>query len=190
MSLPPDPAVLDRYRPFIRMRVRQLELNPRLRGRVGESDLVGEAVLRAVAGWAGFRGRTEAELLGWLQCVVHDVYVDAVRHHTARKRDIGRENLVRVAHDESSASLAAYFGADSATPSREAARREQLLRLAATIDDLPANQRDVVILHYLLGCKLGEIAGRLGKPEGTVAYWLFLARKTLKSRLADPGDVP
>jgi hypothetical protein len=37
----------------------------------------------------------------------------------------------------------------------------------------------------ILGARLAEISGRVGKPEGTVGYLLFLARKSLKDELRD-----
>jgi RNA polymerase sigma-70 factor (ECF subfamily) len=183
MTADTDRRSIDRYLPFIRMRVRQMELDPRLRGRLGESDLVNDAVVKALAAWDGRRGQSEGELLRWLQSVVHDVCVDAVRFHTAGKRDVGRERVLAAARDESAASLRDYLAADTSTPSKRAARHERLLRLAGAVDALPDDQRDVVILHYLLGAKVGEIADRVGKPEGTVGYLLFVARKALKGRL-------
>src|SRR5262245_41197642 len=169
-----DRRALDRYLPFIRMRVRQLELDPRLRGRLGESDLVNDAVVRALAGWDGRRGQSEGELLRWLQAVVHDACVDAVRFHTAGKRDVARERMLEAVRHESSASLREYLATDTSTPSKRAVRHEALLRLAEAVDELPDEQRDVVILHYLLGAKVAEVADRLGKPEGTVGYLLFV----------------
>ena len=51
------------------------------------------------------------------------------------------------------------------------------------MDALPPDERDVVLLHYLLGAPIAEIAARLGRPEGTVGYWLFCARRALKGKL-------
>jgi RNA polymerase sigma-70 factor (ECF subfamily) len=178
-----DRDTIDRYLPFIRMRVRQLELDPRLRGRLGESDLVNDAVVKALAGWDGRRGQTEGELLRWLQAVVHDACVDAIRFHTAGKRDVARERVLEAARNESSASIREYLAAATSSPSKHAMRHEALLRLAGAVDALPGDQRDVVILHYLLGAKVADIADRVGKPEGTVGYLLFVARRTLKDQL-------
>jgi RNA polymerase sigma-70 factor (ECF subfamily) len=178
-----DRQTLDRYLPFIRMRVRQLELDPRLRGRLGESDLVNDAVVKALAAWDGRRGQSEGELLRWLQAVVHDACVDAIRYHTAGKRDVARERVLEAARNESSASLREYLEAATSGPSKQAMRQEALLRLAEAVAGLPDDQRDVVILHYLLGSKLADIAAELGKPEGTVGYLLFVARRTLKDQL-------
>jgi RNA polymerase sigma-70 factor, ECF subfamily len=51
------------------------------------------------------------------------------------------------------------------------------------INALPFNQRVVVILHYLQGLNLKEIADIVECPVGTVKSRLFHARLTLKERL-------
>jgi RNA polymerase sigma-70 factor, ECF subfamily len=51
------------------------------------------------------------------------------------------------------------------------------------INGLPFNQRVVVILHYLQGLNLKEIAEIVECPVGTVKSRLFHARLTLKEKL-------
>src|SRR5262249_59634021 len=50
---------LERYRPLLRLQVRQFQLDPRLHRRFDSSDLVQETLLRAHAGRNRFRGTTE-----------------------------------------------------------------------------------------------------------------------------------
>jgi RNA polymerase sigma-70 factor, ECF subfamily len=56
-------------------------------------------------------------------------------------------------------------------------------RVERAINTLPFNQRIVVILHYLQGLNLKEIAEILECPVGTVKSRLFHARLTLKEKL-------
>jgi DNA-directed RNA polymerase specialized sigma24 family protein len=64
----PSPQVdLNRYRPLLRLQIRQMELDPPLQRRFDSSDIIQETMLRAHADLARFRGQTEAELVSSLQ---------------------------------------------------------------------------------------------------------------------------
>jgi RNA polymerase sigma-70 factor (ECF subfamily) len=63
----------------------------------------------------------------------------------------------------------------------ESAELERQVRDA--IGALHGNQRVVVILHYLNGLNLDEIAQILGCPVGTVKSRLYYARENLRRRL-------
>jgi RNA polymerase sigma-70 factor (ECF subfamily) len=52
---------------------------------------------------------------------------------------------------------------------------------------LPEEQRDVVLLHYLEGAPVEEIAAALEIPAGTVKSRLFTARGRLRERLGRAG---
>jgi RNA polymerase sigma-70 factor (ECF subfamily) len=60
---------------------------------------------------------------------------------------------------------------------------EMQRRVRDAIRDLPFNQRVVVVLHYLNGQNLDEIAHILECPVGTVKSRLHYARETLRQRL-------
>jgi len=93
----PDPEWdLDRYRPLLRLQIRQMQLDPRLQRRFDSSDLVQETLLRAQGNLPRFRGQTEADLVKWLQEILANVVTDEVRKARARKRDLG---LARTAND-------------------------------------------------------------------------------------------
>lgn len=55
--------------------------------------------------------------------------------------------------------------------------------LAAGLRALPMGQRRVIVLHYLVGLPVEEIAGQLRLPSGTVKSRLARGRKTLARRL-------
>src|SRR5947209_18635497 len=96
---------LERYRPLLRVQVRRMQLDPRLRRRFDESDLVQEALLRAHASLPEFRGENEAALLKWLGQILASVLTDAVRRERAQKRDVALEQSLDAAVHESSARL-------------------------------------------------------------------------------------
>src|SRR5580765_4258140 len=59
-------------------------------------------------------------------------------------------------------------------------RREAL---AALLDELPANQAEVLVLHVALGFTIDEIAGVAGRPAETISSRLRLAKQALRDRI-------
>jgi RNA polymerase sigma-70 factor, ECF subfamily len=55
--------------------------------------------------------------------------------------------------------------------------------LAAGLRTLPMGQRQVIVLHYLVGLPVDEIARQLRLPSGTVKSRLTRGRKNLARRL-------
>lgn len=57
--------------------------------------------------------------------------------------------------------------------------------LRQAMDGLPERHRLPLLLHYLEGYSLAEVAGMLRIPLGTVKYRLHAARKALRLQLED-----
>jgi RNA polymerase sigma-70 factor (ECF subfamily) len=68
-------------------------------------------------------------------------------------------------------------------PEASAEHTELRERIQIAIDALPSNQQIVVVLHYLNGASLKEIAEILDCPVGTVKSRLFHARAALRDQL-------
>jgi RNA polymerase sigma-70 factor (ECF subfamily) len=175
----------ERYRPLLHLQIRLLQLNPLFRRRLDSSDLVQEALLKAHAHRDRFRGATEAELVGWLQEILRNVAADKVREATAGKRDLRLEQSFEAAVAESSARLEQFLAAPDPSPGQQAERREQLLRLAAAIDRLPPDQREVVVRRDLGSEPVAGIAAVLGRTEKAVANLLLRGRRKLRELLAE-----
>ena len=60
--------------------------------------------------------------------------------------------------------------------------------LGAALATLPVAQRRAVVLHYLAGLQVSEIAVQEGVAEGTVKSWLHRARTALATRLTEESD--
>lgn len=73
-------------------------------------------------------------------------------------------------------------------PAADAERAELRSRLETATGMLPEAQREVLLMHDLLGYKHREIADRLGLPEGTVRSHLFHARRGMRAHLGDHAD--
>jgi RNA polymerase sigma-70 factor (ECF subfamily) len=62
------------------------------------------------------------------------------------------------------------------------------IALAQALATLPAAQRRAVVLHYLSGMQVAEIAEQEGVAVGTVKSWLHRGRAALSAQLRDAPD--
>ena len=70
-------------------------------------------------------------------------------------------------------------------PDHLAEQGEIQRRVRQAISELHPQQRVVVVLHYLSGLNLDEIAEIVGAPVGTVKSRLYYARENLRRRLGE-----
>jgi RNA polymerase sigma-70 factor (ECF subfamily) len=73
-------------------------------------------------------------------------------------------------------------------PERVAEAREQRELLGRAIDGLPDSHRVVVILYYLEGLSVSDVAYAVGVPEGTVKSRLYYAREKLRQAIAEQEE--
>ena len=103
----------------------------------------------------------------------------------AQKRDVALEQSLHDFLQSSSAGLENFLADRQPSPSQQVQRHELLMRIAAAIDQLPEDQRDVVIHRDLLGTKVEEIAREMNKTEKAVAGLLLRGRRKLRELLGD-----
>ena len=78
---------------------------------------------------------------------------------------------------------AEHLAAPDADPFRAAAQAELGAKLGAALERLPAEQRDVALLHSMEGLSYAEVAQVLGCPVGTVKSRLAAAFGRLRKLL-------
>ena len=185
-----DPSLLERFRPLLRLQVRRLQLDPRLRRRFDSSDLVQETLARAVGRADQYRGQTDAEEFRWLQRILRTVALNALEREQAQARDFRREVAVDELITDSSVRVSAFLAVPTPAPDERAARCELLLRLAEGIEGLPPDQRDAVNLRDVHGYRVEEIAVLLGKTEIAVAGLLRRGHRRLRELAGNLGLEP
>lgn len=129
-------------------------------------DVVQDAFLRAFDRLPGFRG--DAAFSSWLHAITVSVAINTLRKRERRRRHEqpwgdGEPPDGPVAHDV-----------------------ETTRRVRRAIDELPADLRALVLLHYAEGYKHRELAELLNIPEGTSKARLARARERVRRSLGFP----
>ena len=175
------------YRGYLHFLAKQL-LSTHYNGKLDQSDIVQQTLLKAFAKQAQFQGQTEAEMLAWLRQILARTVAHATRELHSKKRDIKREQSILADLDASSTRLESLLAGKEATPSQNVMRKDQIRIVAAAIESLPEEQRRIVILRYWEEKSLREISTLLGKSTSAVAGLLHRAMKKLRGLLATEND--
>lgn len=99
-------------------------------------------------------------------------FLRIVRNEALQRRRAGGRRRAREAH-----------GARPERVDPVAPASDEVAVVRAALDDLPAEQREVVALHYLSGLTLAEVAQTVGVPRGTVDSRLGRGLARLRTRL-------
>jgi RNA polymerase sigma-70 factor (ECF subfamily) len=176
---------LERHREYLGLLAR-LHLPARLQSKLDASDVVQQTLLKAHQKLSQFHGESDAELAAWLRRILTNTLTDALREFSGAKRDVGREQSLEAAVQNSSARLEAFLQADATSPNAGAARHEELLRLAEVLAQLPEDQRLAIELHHLQDWSVADIATHMNRTEPSVAGLLRRGLKQLRELLHEP----
>lgn len=157
-------SVLDfeRCRAYVRLLVRGIV--PRcLNGRMDESDIVQDVMLRVFESRHQLQARCEAQLAAWLRSILKSTMLEAIRKHTSLKRSVWRERQLDGLLDGSTANFGALIDAFGQTPDHEVDVAERMMQVVERLFDLPEAQLDVLLCTFLDQQTDREIAAALGR---------------------------
>jgi RNA polymerase sigma-70 factor (ECF subfamily) len=170
---------LERFRAYLRLLAR-MQMDPRLQGKLDPSDLVQQTLLQALRALDRFQQRSDAELAAWLRQILAHNLANAARELGRAKRDVARERSLEAALEQSSARLEGWLIAEQSSPSQQAERKEQVLRLAEALGSLPEAQREALTRRYLQDWSLDAIGRHLGRSPAAVAGLIKRGLKQLR----------
>ena len=178
------------YRSYLGILARRCLRNlDHLQQKLDSSDIVQDAMLRALVALPQFRGSTEREFTAWLREILENKLLDAAKRYRRKKRDAKLEEVLGETLQDSSMRLEGHFervvAADQTSPSEHVARNERVRLLADGLAALPEDQRTALEFHHLTGYSLGETARLMNRTTVSVAGLLRRGLKTMRRDLKD-----
>jgi RNA polymerase sigma-70 factor (ECF subfamily) len=185
----PRPVDLERYRSYLLVLAR-VGLDPRLRRRVGASDVVQETLIEAHKALQAPLESGEPNMVPWLRRILANNLANAARDHHRAKRDVALEESLDRAMARSSIRLGKLAGAPEDSPSEKVIREEDLLRLATALEGLSELHREIIVLYHVEERPLSAIGEELGLSRYAVSRELRLAVKRLRQALESGTHAP
>lgn len=162
-----------------------IQINPRLRGKFGLSDVVQNTLLEAWKDLERIEALDAAGRKRWLRRMLMNNLLEEIERWRTGRRDVRLEQPLQAAADESSCRLQSWLAAEDSSPSERLAREEDGLRLLEALSKLDARQREALILQKYHGWTLAQIAEHLGCTVGAVAGLHARGLKSLREHLPD-----
>ena len=134
--------------------------------RAEAEDAAQEAYARAWQRWDKISGYGDPE--GWVRTVGYRIAVNAWRRGVTRAAAHRRHGL----------------------PADEPGLSPDYLAIVAALRKISPGQRQAIVLHYVLGLSVEEIAREAGLPAGTVKARLARGRQALAPLLGDSAPGP
>lgn len=183
--MPNDQAQdLESYRDYLHLLAR-VQLDPRLQGKLDLSGVIQQTMLEAHREWGKVQHWNQAQQAAWLRRILANNLTDEVRKLHTEARDVSRERSLEAALQESSSRLEAFLAADQSSPSQQAQRQEQSLRLAEALARLPEAQREALVLQHWYGWSLAQIGQHLNRSPAAVAGLLHRGLQQLREQLQE-----
>ena len=126
-------------------------------------DLTAETFLRAWKARHRFDGEIDSAI-GWLIGIAKRLVIDDYRRTARASRDL-LTDLV-----------------SESTPEQTAVQDEQETILFRLVADLPDEQREIIILRYLLGWRVNDIARHIGSTENKISVSLHRTLSRLREK--------
>lgn len=145
------------------------------------AELTQEAFLNAWRGLGRFQG--ESSFSTWLYRLATNACIDFLR------REKRRQNLsMTVSLDDEEEARQVELPDERYTPEAELERAETRRAVAAGLEKLTPEHRQVLVMREINGLSYAEIGSVLGLEEGTVKSRIARARNALRKVLTERGN--
>jgi len=152
-----------------------------LRIRSTAEDVVQETFVRVVQNAAEFKH--EARFVTWLYTIARNLCIDHLRKGALRKHPSLDE--ARSGAEGDGPTLGEQTADTKASVEREATGNELRVKIAAAVEELPDEQREVFLMREVANLPFKEIAEITNVPENTVKSRMRYALERLQAALSD-----
>lgn len=149
-----------------------------LKHKFGASDIVQLTMLEVYRNFDSFKGSTEGEWTAWVRAI-------AANQVKQTQRDLGRQkrNAFKEVSGNDTRNLAAGLIDHQLTPQSDAIAKENQKRMAAAIEQLPDDHRQVIQLRSLQRKPFKEVAQVMKRSEDAVTKLWSRAITKLQEQL-------
>ncbi|MBC8351795.1 MAG: sigma-70 family RNA polymerase sigma factor [Planctomycetes bacterium] len=177
--------LIERHRDAV-LRMVQMRLDQKIRGRVAVSDVVQDVMIDASRRLQDYIANPVMPFHLWLRHIAKDRIIDAHRRHRgSQKRSVDREQGLAVpgADDHSTMDLAAHLCDGELTPAAAATQREMAKRVEAAITELGEQDGEIIIMRHYEQLSNQEVAQALDLSEPAASMRYLRAVRRLRKML-------
>lgn len=150
-------------------------------------DISQEAFIKAYRNLKAFR--FDARFSVWLYRLTYNLCIDAIRKSKTDRTSMAQTLSLDVENDEGE-NRAIEIPDMRNQPEEIAQQNETRRMITESIDELPKNHREILVMREITGMNYEEIAETLGIESGTVKSRLSRARLKLAKILINKGTIP
>ncbi|MEM8668955.1 MAG: sigma-70 family RNA polymerase sigma factor [Planctomycetota bacterium] len=162
--------LIEQFRPYLLL-IANEDLGAEMKGKVGASDVVQDALLSAQQTIEGFRGQSPEELRGWLRRIVlNDILETQRKYKGTEKRRVSRETALQRNTD----SIASQNdpACPQMTPSTWVVAQEEAETLRRSMRQLTPEYQQVLELRNWQDLSFADIGLRMDRsPEAARKLW-------------------
>ncbi len=124
----------------------------------------------------------------WLYSIAHNMLCNMLKNHLRRQQhEVRFEEIETIEEGEGEESVVEQFPAEEPSPEELLEAQELSEPVKECLNELPPELREVLILAYIEGLELREIAEMLGITYGTAGRRLHQARQQMRRCLEGKG---
>lgn len=157
--------LFDEFGPKLTSYMRRQGVDP------GTADELAQETMLTVWRKAGLYSADKGTPASWIFTIARNIRIDRVR------REVGWQEL---GDDD-----AGKIPSDEPPPDENASLNQRQARVQAVLAELPAEQREIIVLAFIDGLSHADIAARLSLPLGTVKSRMRLAYQKVRTALGD-----
>ena len=144
------------------------------------ADMTQETFIKAYRSLSSFRG--DSKFSSWLYRIASNVCLDFLRSRS-------RHPQVSLSSSDEDGRTAFELPDMSRNPEEQLMKKLSMEAVRRGLEQLPEQQRQILVLRELGGLSYAELARILGLEEGTVKSRIFRARKRLCAILLRDGNI-
>ena len=172
----------DRYLPYLRTVAEQATRRSAVAG-LDPSSIAQTAVTEAWKSRKSFRGENDEVFLAWMRGILANVMRTAVRNQIRRPLTVDLAGLDSAISD--CGDRIAVFAKSVASPDQALLLKERSLQLAAALDQLASDHREVLIARHFEDRSFADIASKMNRSEPATRMLWIRALQALRQNYDD-----